>query len=74
VEVLNVGSGTIVSYHVSPFEQVTFLRNTSVGTGAVPLSAVSSDGRDLYVLIRNLDELAEFSVGLVSCGRPRACG
>ena len=60
----NAGSGTIASYQVSPGGQLTFLGNTSAGTGAVPLdNAVSSDGRGLYVLIRNLDELAEFSVG-----------
>jgi hypothetical protein len=60
----NAGSGTIASYQVSPGGQVTFLRNASAGTGAVPLdNAVSSDGHDLYVLNRSADELADFSVG-----------
>ena len=36
----------------------------SVGTGAAPLdNAVTSDGRDLYVLNRSDSALAEFSVG-----------
>ena len=61
----NAGSGTIGSYQLSPAGQLTFLQNTSAGTGAVPLdNAVSSDGRALYVLLnRSADELAEFSVG-----------
>jgi len=60
----NAGSGTISSYRVSPAGQVTFLRNTSAGTGAAPLdNAVSSDGRNLYVFNASLDQLAEFSVG-----------
>jgi 6-phosphogluconolactonase len=60
----NAGSGTIASYQVSPFGQLTFLGNTSAGTGAGPLdNAVSSDGHNLYVLIGNQDQLAEFSVG-----------
>ena len=60
----NAGSGTIASYQLSPAGQLTFLQNTSAGTGAVPLdNAVSSDGRALYVLNRSADELAEFSVG-----------
>jgi 6-phosphogluconolactonase len=60
----NAGSGTIASYQVSPFGQLTFLGNTSAGTGAAPLdNAVSSDGRNLYALIGNQDQLAEFSVG-----------
>jgi 6-phosphogluconolactonase len=60
----NAGSGTIGSYQVSPSGQLTFLRNTSAGTGAGPLdNAVSSDGHNLYVLVGNQDELAEFSVG-----------
>jgi 6-phosphogluconolactonase len=60
----NAGSGTISSYRVSPSGQVTFLGNTSAGTGAKPLDdAVSSDGSDLYVLDANNDRLAEFSVG-----------
>jgi 6-phosphogluconolactonase len=60
----NAGSGTIGSYQVSPFGRLTFLGNTSAGTGAGPLdNAVSSDGQQLYVLIGNQDELAEFNVG-----------
>jgi 6-phosphogluconolactonase len=60
----NAGSGTIASYQLSPGGQLTFLRNTSAGTGAVPLdNAVSSDGHGLYVLDRGNGELAEFSVG-----------
>ncbi|HEX6521104.1 MAG TPA: beta-propeller fold lactonase family protein [Streptosporangiaceae bacterium] len=60
----NAGSGTISSYQVSPSGRVTFLGNTSAGTGAKPLdNAVSSDGRDLYVLDSNNHQLAEFSVG-----------
>ncbi|HSZ43673.1 MAG TPA: hypothetical protein VK817_27215 [Trebonia sp.] len=60
----NAGSGTISSYQVSPAGQVTFLRNTSAGTGAAPLDdAVSADGHDLYVFNASLDQLAEFSVG-----------
>lgn len=60
----NAGSGTISSYQVSPSGQVTFLRNTSAGTGAKPLDdAVSSDGSNLYVLDANNNQLAEFSVG-----------
>ena len=60
----NAGSGTVSSYQVSPFGQVTFLRNTSAGTGSKPLDdAVSSDGQNLYVLDGNQDQLAEFSVG-----------
>jgi 6-phosphogluconolactonase len=60
----NAGGGTIAAYQVSPGGQVTFVRNTSAGTGAVPLdNAVSSDGHALYVLNRSADELAEFSVG-----------
>jgi 6-phosphogluconolactonase len=60
----NAGSGTIASYQVSPFGQLTFLGNTSAGTGAAPLdNAVSSDGRNLHALIGNQDQLAEFSVG-----------
>lgn len=59
----NAGSGTIGSYQVSPSGQLTFLRNTSAGTGAGPLDdAVSSDGHNLYVLIGNQDKLAEFGV------------
>jgi 6-phosphogluconolactonase len=60
----NAGSGTIASYQLSPGGQLTFLGNTSAGTGAAPLdNAVSSDGRSLYVLNRSASELAEFSVG-----------
>jgi len=60
----NAGSGTVAAYQASPGGQLTFLRNTSVGAGAVPLdNAVSSDGRDLYVLNRGDSALAEFSVG-----------
>ena len=60
----NAGSGTIGSYQVSPFGQLTFLRNTSAGSGAGPLdNAVSSDGHNLYALIGNQDKLAEFSIG-----------
>ncbi len=61
----NAGSGTIASYQLSPGGQLTFLRNTSDGTGAVPLdNAVSSDGRALYILNRSADELAEFSTAV----------
>lgn len=60
----NAGSGSISSYQVSPSGQVTFLGNTSAGTGAKPLDdAVSSDGRTLYALDANNKQLAEFSVG-----------
>lgn len=60
----NAGSGTIGTYQVSPSGHVTFLRDTSAGTGAGPLdNAVSSDGRNLYVFNASQDELAEFSVG-----------
>lgn len=60
----NAGSGTIGSYHVSPSGQLSFLRNTSVGTGAGPLDdAVSSDGHNVYALNGNQDQLAEFRVG-----------
>jgi 6-phosphogluconolactonase len=60
----NAGSGSIASYQLSLGGRLTFLRNTSAGIGAVPLdNAVSSDGRDLYVLNRAQDELAEFSIG-----------
>jgi 6-phosphogluconolactonase len=60
----NAGSGSISSYRVSPFGQVTFLRTTSAGTGAAPLdNAVSSDGQNLYALVGNQNQLAEFSVG-----------
>jgi 6-phosphogluconolactonase len=60
----NAGSGTVAAYQATPAGQLTFLRNTSVGTGAVPLdNAVTSDGRDLYVLNRGDSALAEFSVG-----------
>ena len=60
----NAGSGTISSYQVSPSGQVTFLRNTSAGSGAKPLDdAVSSDGSALYALDANNNQLAEFSVG-----------
>ncbi len=60
----NAGSGTIASYQVSPAGQLTFLRDTSAGMGAVPLdNAVSPVGHGLYVLNRSADELAEFSVG-----------
>jgi len=46
VFVHNAGSGTIASYQLSSGGQLTFLQNTSAGTGAVPLgNAVSSDGR-----------------------------
>ena len=51
----NAGSGTVAAYQASPGGRLTFLRNTSVGTGAVPLdNAVTSDDRDLYVLIRSV--------------------
>jgi 6-phosphogluconolactonase len=60
----NAGSGTVAAYQVSPGGQLTFLRNTSVGTGAAPLdNAVSSDGHALYVLNRAGSDLVEFSVG-----------
>jgi 6-phosphogluconolactonase len=60
----NAGSGTVAAYQVSPGGQLTFLRNTSVGTGAAPLdNAVSSDGDALYVLNRAGSDLVEFSVG-----------
>jgi 6-phosphogluconolactonase len=60
----NAGSGTVAAYQASPGGKLTFLRNTSVGTGAAPLdNAVTSDGRDLYVLNRSDSALAEFSVG-----------
>jgi 6-phosphogluconolactonase len=60
----NAGSGTVAAYQASPGGQLTFLRNTSAGTGAVPLdNAVSSDGHALYVLNRAGDDLLEFSVG-----------
>ncbi|MGH3168546.1 MAG: lactonase family protein, partial [Trebonia sp.] len=60
----NAGSGTISSYRVSLFGNVTFLGNTSAGNGAGPLDdAVSSDGSRLYVFNASQDELAEFSVG-----------
>jgi hypothetical protein len=43
---------------------VTFLGNTSAGTGAGPLdNAASSDGKNLYALIGNQDQVAEFSIG-----------
>jgi 6-phosphogluconolactonase len=60
----NAGSGTIASYQLSPSGQLTFLGNTSAGTGAAPLDdAVSSYGRYLYAVIGNQGQLAEFSVG-----------
>ena len=60
----NAGSGSVAAYQVSLGGQLTFLRNTSVGTGAVPLdNAVSSDGHALYVLTRGARQRAEFSVG-----------
>lgn len=60
----NAGSGTISSYHVSPFGRVTFLANTSAGTGAGPLDdAASSDGHNLYVLNASLNQLAVFGIG-----------
>jgi 6-phosphogluconolactonase len=60
----NAGSGTISSYQVSLKGQVTFLSNTSAGTGAGPLdNAASSDGQNLYAVIGNQDQLDEFSIG-----------
>jgi 6-phosphogluconolactonase len=60
----NAGSGTIASYRLSPFGQLSFVRDTSAGTGAAPLdNAASSDGRNLYAVIGNQDQMAEFSVG-----------
>ena len=60
----NAGSGSIASYQLSPFGRLTFLRDTSAGTGAAPLdNAVSSDGRNLYAAVGNQDQIAEFSVG-----------
>jgi 6-phosphogluconolactonase len=60
----NAGSGSIASYRVSRSGQLVFLRNTSAGTGAAPLdNAASSDGRNLYAVIGNQDQLAEFSIG-----------
>jgi len=62
--VVNSSSDTVSSYHVSASGQVTFLRNTGVATGATPVDeALSSDGRNLYVLNGNQDELTEFSAG-----------
>jgi 6-phosphogluconolactonase len=60
----NAGSGTISSYQVSLKGQVTFVGNTSAGTGAAPLdNAVSSDGQNLYAVVGNQNHLAEFSIG-----------
>jgi len=60
----NAGSGSIASYQLSPWGQLTFLSNTSAGTGAGPLdNSVSSDGRNLYTVIGNQDQIAEFSIG-----------
>lgn len=60
----NAGSGTISSYTVSPSGRVTFVGNTSAGTGAKPLdNAISSDSRNLYVVDASNHQLAEFSVG-----------
>jgi len=60
----NAGSGTISSYQVSFTGHVTFVGNTSAGTGVKPLdNAVSSDGQNLYLVNGNQSELVEFSVG-----------
>jgi len=60
----NAGSGTISTYQVSFTGQVTFVGNTSAGTGVKPLdNAVSSDGQNLYLVNGNQSQLVEFSVG-----------
>jgi hypothetical protein len=61
----NAGSGTMASYQVLPGGRLAFLGNTSAGVGAKPLNdSVSRDGRDLYVLDGNLDEISAFSIGV----------
>lgn len=63
VFVANAGSGTIAAYRVLSNGTLAFVRNTSAGTGAKPLDiAVSSDGRDLYVL-DGTNQIASFSIG-----------
>jgi hypothetical protein len=48
----NAGNGTIASYQVSLSGQVTYLRNTSAGSGAGPLDdAVSSDGDAALIIL-----------------------
>jgi len=60
----NAGSGTMASYEVLPDGRLAFFGNTSAGVGAKPLdNAVSSDGRYLYVLDGNLNQISVFSIG-----------
>ena len=60
----NAGSGTISTYQVSFTGQVTFVGNTSAGSGVKPLDdAVSSDRQNLYLVDGNQSQLVEFSVG-----------
>jgi 6-phosphogluconolactonase len=62
--VSNAGRGTMGSYEVLPDGRLAFLGNASAGAGAHPLdSAVSPDGKDLYVLDGNLDRISVFAIG-----------
>ena len=59
----NAGSASIASYQLSASGQLTFLGNTSTGNGGPLDNTVSSDGQNLYAVIGNQDQLAEFGIG-----------